>query len=66
MFGSDFLTQRVLSKLAQDRLSINKLEVVCPPNKKPRTPLAELHNTIQKYNLSILHEFGTDKEVQWK
>lgn len=42
VFGSDLISLRVLSKL-QESNHFPSIKIVCPPLKKPRTPLASLH-----------------------
>jgi hypothetical protein len=64
-FGSDFISQRVLTKLVARKELYENLLVVCPPYKKPRTPLADLHDLIKSNNLHILHEFGTQGPDEW-
>ena len=38
---------------------------MCPPFKKPRTPLSDLHDFIRANNLPILYEFGTQGPEEW-
>jgi len=53
VFGSDLVSLRVLSKLHESR-HFPSIKLVCPPLKKPRTPLASLHAYLNEHQLPIL------------
>lgn len=44
-FGSDLISLNTLRIIKQHS---NSISIVCPPYKKPRTPLAELHDFVNK------------------
>lgn len=47
LFGSDLFSLRVLQRLPRSDLVPYKINIVLPPSRKPRTPLAELHSWIK-------------------
>ena len=67
LFGSDLISLRVLQSLhlAAQQQVFSSLKVVCPPYKKPKTPLADFHSYLKNSQLPILKDFGTDTPLMW-
>ena len=61
-FGSDLVSFKVLGNLSKSKVA--RITVVCPPLKKPRTPLATLHQLIKQQSLAVVHEFQS-KPSDW-
>ncbi|TNV77183.1 hypothetical protein FGO68_gene11837 [Halteria grandinella] len=64
-FGSDLISQRVLTKLHNNRQVISQMQAVVPPSKKPRTPLHDLHTYIKKSEIPVFQEFGKGTKQMW-
>ncbi len=43
IFGSDRVTKITLQSLLKNKENKYKIDIICPPLQKPRTPLSELY-----------------------